>query len=74
MKPVTQQQIVLRGNRVDYDVVVSKGARQSRIRVGPGGVEVLQPAGASEGDVSGFLRRKRAGCWPSSNASRVFVR
>ena len=69
MKAVTQQRIVLRGSRVDYDVVVSKGAQQTRIRVGPGGVEVVQPAGASDGDVSAFLRRNES--WVLAQLDRV---
>lgn len=69
MKAVTQQRIVLRGNRVDYAVVVSKGARQSRIRVGPGGVEVVQPVGASDVDVSTFLRRNES--WVLAQLDRV---
>ena len=69
MKAATQQRIVLRDNRVDYDVVISKGARQSRIRVGPGGVEVVQPAGASDGDVSALLRRNES--WVLAQLDRV---
>ena len=69
MKAVTQQRIVLRGNRVDYDVVVSKGARQTRVRVGPGGVEVIQPMGARDEDVSAFLRQNES--WVLAQLSRV---
>lgn len=69
MKTVTQQRIVLRGTRVDYYVVVSRAARQARIRVGPGGVEVVQPAGASAGDVSAFLYRNEN--WVLAQLDRV---
>ena len=69
MKAVTQHRIDLRGSRVDYDVVVSRAARQTRIRVGPGGVEVVQPAGANEGDVSAFLRRNES--WVLAQLDRV---
>ena len=69
MKAVTQQRIVLGGNRVDYDVVVSRAARQTRIRVGPGGVEVVQPVGASGRDVSAFLRRNES--WVLAQLDRV---
>ena len=69
MKAVTQHRIELRGSRVDYDVVVSRAARQTRIRVGPGGVEVVQPAGASDGDVSAFLRRNES--WVLAQLDRV---
>ena len=69
MKAVTQQRIVLRGRRVEYNVVVSKTAQQTRIRVGPGGVEVLQPAGASNEYVSAFLRRNEN--WVLAQLDRV---
>ena len=69
MKAVTQQRIVLCGSHVDYDLVVSRAAQQTRIRVGPGGVEVVQPAGASDEDVSAFLRRNQN--WVLAQLDRV---
>ena len=69
MKAVTQQRIVLRGSRVDYDVVVSRAAQQIRIRVGPGGVEVVQPASVSDEDVSAFLCRNES--WVLAQLDRV---
>ena len=69
MKAITQQRIVLRDTAVDYHVVVSRAARQTRIRVGPGGVEVVQPASASAGDVSAFLRRNES--WVLAQLDRV---
>ena len=68
MKTVTQHRIVLRGSRVDYKLIASKGAR-TRVRVGPGGVEVLKPAGASDGDVSAFLHRNES--WVLAQIDRV---
>ena len=69
MKAVTQHRIVLRGRQVDYDVVVSTGARKARVRVGPGVVEVVQPADASAGDVSAFLLRNES--WVLAQLDRV---
>ena len=69
MKTVTQHRIVLSGGQVDYKVVVSRGARQMRVRVGPGGVEVVKPAGASDGDVSAFLWRNES--WVLAQVDRV---
>ena len=69
MKVVTQQRIVLRGRRVHYDVVVSRAAHKTRIRVGPGGVEVVQPVGVSDEDVSSFLRRNEN--WVLAQLDRV---
>ncbi len=69
MKAATQQRIMLRGNRVDHDVVVSKVARRTRVRIGPGGVEVVQPGGASDEDASAFLRRNEG--WVLAQIDRV---
>ena len=60
MRARTQRHIVLRGNSLQYDLVVSKAARQSRIRIGPGGIEVIQPVGAREEDALVFLRRNES--------------
>ena len=60
MKAATQHQIQLGGRRVDYRLVRSTGARKLRIRVGPNGVEVVQPAARSGEDVSVFLDRNEA--------------
>ncbi len=69
MKAATQHRIVLRGCQVDFDVVVSKGARRTRVRIGPGGVEVVRPVGVSDEDVSGFLRRNES--WVLTQLGRV---
>lgn len=69
MKAVTQRRVVLRDSDVDYNVIVSKRARRARIRVGPMGVEVVQPAGASDPDVSEFLRRNEN--WVLAQLDRV---
>lgn len=57
MKSATQQRIVLCGTPVDYDVIVSRTARRSRVRVSPNGVEVFRPVDTSDDDVSAFLCR-----------------
>ena len=69
MRASTQQRIILRGNCVDYDVVVSKAARQSRLRVGPSGVEVIQPVGVGVEAASTFLRRNES--WVLAQLERV---
>ena len=69
MKAVTQQRIVLRGSHVDYDLVVSKAARHTRVRVGPGGVEVVQPAATSDEEVTAFLRQNQT--WVLAQLDRV---
>ena len=55
MKVATQHQIRLGGRRIDYRVVRSRAARKLRVRVGPNGVEVVQPAARNGEDVSAFL-------------------
>ena len=69
MRATTQRRIELGGNCIDYDVVVSKAARQSRLRVGPGGVEVIQPVGVGEEETSTFLRRNES--WVLAQLERV---
>lgn len=69
MKAVRQHRIVLHGRQVDYDLVVSKSAQQTRVRVGPGGVAVVQPVGASDEDVSAFLHRNER--WVLTQLDRV---
>ena len=69
MRKSTQRRIVLSGNRIDYDVVVFKTAHQSRLRVGPGGVEVIQPVGVGEEEASTFLRRNEN--WVLTQLERV---
>src|SRR5436853_1299137 len=61
MKAATRHQIQLGGRRIDYHVVRSKAARKLRVRVGPAGVEVVQPAARSGEEVSAFLDRN--GAW-----------
>jgi hypothetical protein len=57
MKTATQHHVRLGGRRVDYRVVRSTAARRLRVRVGPGGVEVVQPAARNGEDVSAFLNQ-----------------
>jgi len=56
MNAATLNRINLGGRRVDYRLVRSKAARKLRVRVGPGGMEVVHPAGREEVDVESFLQ------------------
>jgi hypothetical protein len=69
MKTTTQHHVHLGGRRVDYRVVRSTAARRLRVRVGPGGVEVVQPAARNGEDVSAFLNRNEA--WILDQLRRV---
>lgn len=69
MKAATQHQIQLGGRRVDYLLVRSRAARKLRLRVGPNGVEVVQPAARNGEDVSAFLDRNEA--WILDQLQRV---
>ena len=55
MRTSQEHAIELRGRRVEYRVVSSRSARKLRVRVGPRGVEVIQPNGRSGLDVESFL-------------------
>ena len=69
MKATTQHQTRLGGRRVDYRVVHSRVARKLRVRVGPNGVEVVQPAERNGEDVSAFLDRNEA--WILGQLERI---
>jgi hypothetical protein len=69
MKAGTHHQILLGNRRVDYRVVPSKAARKLRLRVGPSGVEVVQPAARNGEDVCAFLRGNEA--WILDQLQRV---
>jgi predicted metal-dependent hydrolase len=69
MKTATQHQIRLGGRRIDYRVVRSKTARKLRVRVGPSGVEVVQPALRNGEEVRAFLDRN--GAWILDQLNRT---
>ena len=69
MRPATQHQIRLGGRCVDYEVVLSRSARKTRIRVGPGGVEVVRPLAVSDKDVSAFLHQNET--WVLAQLDRI---
>lgn len=55
VKSSIQHRVRLGGRMVDYRVIRSKAARRLRVRVGPGGVEVVQPISRDIQDVPEFL-------------------
>lgn len=59
MQSSTQHRIRLGGRVVDYRLVRSKAARKLRVRVGPHGVEVVQPSTRNGVEVSEFLATNR---------------
>ena len=69
MKSSTQRRIQLGSTTVDYNLVISKAAHQSRLRVGPSGVEVIQPVGSGVADASSFLLRNER--WVLAQLERV---
>ncbi len=69
MKPTTQYRIRLGGRPVEYRVVRSMAARRLRIRVGPHGVEVVQPDARNGADVPTFLAANAA--WILDQLERV---
>ena len=69
MKASRQHQIRLGGRRIDYRVVRSTDAKKLRVRVGPNGVEVVQPLARNGEDVSAVLDRNEA--WILNQLERV---
>jgi predicted metal-dependent hydrolase len=55
MKPTTQHSIRLGSRLVDYRLVRSQTARKLRVRVGPDGVEVVQPRARNGAEAAAFL-------------------
>src|SRR5215470_5160398 len=69
MEAVTQHQVRLGGRRIDYRVIRSRAASKLRLRVGPNGVEVVQPAERNGEEVSTFLERNET--WILDQLRRV---
>lgn len=69
MRSATQHQIRLGDRVIEYRVVRSKVARKLRVRVGPDGVEVVQPASRSREEVPAFLATNELWSSISSTAS-----
>lgn len=69
MKEATQHEIRLGGRRIEYRVVRSRAAQKLRLRVGPDGVEVVQPAGRDGDHVAAFLGQNET--WILTQLERV---
>lgn len=54
-QPSSQNRVQLNGQWVEYRLRPSRAARRMRVRVGPGGVEVVQPTGRSTDEATVFL-------------------
>jgi predicted metal-dependent hydrolase len=61
--------IDLCGRTVNYRLINSKSARKLRVRVGVGGVEVVQPVAREDGEMALFLRRNES--WIVEQLDRV---
>lgn len=59
----------LGGRNVDYDVVVSKAARQLRVRIGPFGIIITRPDRVDDVEARDFLHRHQS--WVLSQLDRV---
>jgi predicted metal-dependent hydrolase len=59
MQSSTQHRIRLGGRVIDYRLVRSKAARKLRVRVGPNGVEVVQPSTRNGEEAAEFLAANR---------------
>lgn len=56
MRTATLSTIELAGRQVDYRLIHSNAAKRLRVRVGPTGVEVVQPTARPASEVEAFLR------------------
>ncbi len=61
MKRATLRTIDLEGRKLEYRLVQSKTAQKLRVRVGPSGVEAIQPIGRESRELDAFLRSN--GTW-----------
>lgn len=59
MKVAPQKTLTFGKRRVDYRLVRSKSARKLRVRVGPEGVEVVQPVGRTTEEFEAFLESRQ---------------
>jgi predicted metal-dependent hydrolase len=66
---LAEREIQLCGRRVTYRLRSSTSARKLRVRVGPNGVEVVQPPGRKSEDVSVFLEQREK--WIIDQLQRV---
>jgi hypothetical protein len=69
MKSATHHQIRLEGRRVAYRIVRSRTAQKLRLRVGPNGVEVVQPAARKSEEIAAFMDRNAV--WILAQLKRV---
>jgi predicted metal-dependent hydrolase len=69
MKTAKEHQLQLAGRQVTYRLRSSTTARRLRVRVGPNGIEVVQPAGRKSEDVVVFLNRSEK--WIIDQLQRV---
>jgi len=69
MKAATEHRVLLAGRWVDYRLFRSTVARKLRVRVGPHGVEVVQPVARATEDVTAFLDHNAA--WIVDQLRRV---
>jgi predicted metal-dependent hydrolase len=69
VRKTTEHHIQLAGRRVEYRLVRSTTARKMRVRIGPGGFEVVHPAGRGNSDVPTFLNRNKG--WVLAQLDRV---
>jgi predicted metal-dependent hydrolase len=69
MRAATVQTIKLNGCNVSYRLVRSESAKKLRLRVGVGGVEVVQPKGRGTEEIQEFLRSNQV--WILDQLERI---
>src|SRR5262245_31505992 len=69
MKLGERKTIEIQGRAVDFRIIQSKKAQSLRVRVGPNGVEVVEPTARSADDAVEFLRAN--GRWVCKQLDRI---
>ncbi len=69
MKATTLNTIELAGQKVEYRIIPSKSARKLRVRVGVGGVEVVQPTTREPEEIEAFLQANAE--WVKEQLKRI---
>lgn len=69
MQSVNTKTMAIEGKPFEYRIVQSKSARKLRVRVGPNGIEVVQPLDRTPTQVDEFLKVNQA--WISNQLKRI---
>lgn len=69
MKIVEHANLDIEGRKIPYRILFSKAARKLRVRIGPNGIDVIQPKERVNGEVQKFLRNNER--WILNQVQRI---